>query len=643
MPDTRKFARKALRDNDDPRLFNAERQNLTYVKRIQDRHLVQIIKAYKHGDVGNIILPLAKTNLGAYLRDPSYKASEQSHQGIEVHPFWEQMLGVSRALHKILDYEAVDSTRNEVLYGYHFDLKPANVLIENSGVFVISDFGQAYFRKLSEATSSKVRGMGGTESYAPPEIDDPAMLQNRRYDIWSLGCILLEICTFVVRGYPGVLELDAARITTTANGNMTDDRFFVRSESEQWELKPQIRDWMQNLPTVVHSHSAKRYIQRILSLVVGMLQVDVRQRLTSKDVCLTLSDILSNRHSGVAGENIPVFPKFEPRVDEAEIGKRAIARINRIMYNAVGYWNPGPLRLVQRKGSLVLLTWENDSWTRTFMGEVSHLKVVPRYALRDDAHHRYNDASLYICSGPGAQGAAKILNEKFWSESIDDTLLLQEALLGQKVVQNLNLQEALPSLYSDRSQKIQRKLFGSRSHESSLPSERAKTVQLWTECLISDAASPDPSLTKGPTHRTLRYGPSPPRIAIFYSELILIIKLAKNIRVVASPSNVESSCSISFGPTDRSADPRFFGLILRKAEGEISPGIPISRKVLEWEEEYRSLEFDSLLLVFNCLEDSKAFLDAYRRLKFHWSNDQAEFEKRKHDVGPMLGYARNGI
>ena len=223
VPNIRRFARKALRDNDDPRLFNAERQNLTYVKRVQDRHLVQIIKAYKHGDVGNVILPLAKTNLGAYLRDPSYKASEQSQQGIELHPFWEQILGVSRALHKILVQEAPDSTRNEVLYSSHFDLKPANVLIEDSGVFVISEFGQAYFRKLSEATSSKVIGMGGTESYAPAEIDDPAMLRNRRYDIWSLGCILLEICTFVVRGYPGVLELDVARITTTEAGNMTDD------------------------------------------------------------------------------------------------------------------------------------------------------------------------------------------------------------------------------------------------------------------------------------------------------------------------------------------------------------------------------------------------------------------------------------
>ena len=144
------------------------------------------------------------------------------------------------------------------------------------------------------------------------------------------------------------------------------------------------------------------------------------------------------------------------------------------------------------------------------MGEASHLKVVPRYALcDDDAHHRYNDASLYICSGPGAQGAAKVLNEEFWSESIDDILLLQEAPLGQKVVQNLNLQGALPSLYSDR-----RKLFGSRSHEIGLPSERAKTIQLWAKCLISDAASPDPSFTKGSTPRTLHYGPLPRRIAI---------------------------------------------------------------------------------------------------------------------------------
>ncbi len=71
----------------------------------------------------------------------------------------------------------------------HRDLKPQNILISETGVIKICDFGFA--RKMSQATVC-LTSMKGTPLYLAPEI-----LENRAYtgkvDIWSLGVIIYEL------------------------------------------------------------------------------------------------------------------------------------------------------------------------------------------------------------------------------------------------------------------------------------------------------------------------------------------------------------------------------------------------------------------------------------------------------------------
>ncbi|KAF2234855.1 hypothetical protein EV356DRAFT_501121, partial [Viridothelium virens] len=146
------------------------------------------------------------------------------------------MLALARALHKVLHFESPTSTREPSFFGYHLDLKPANILVEESDDLVLTDFGQATFKQVVGSTSSKVAGRGGTEAYAPPEIDDKEARQSRRYDIWSFGGILLEACGFAVGGCEGVLHLDQLRSKKHPDNNSTDDRFFRRKNSNSYEL-----------------------------------------------------------------------------------------------------------------------------------------------------------------------------------------------------------------------------------------------------------------------------------------------------------------------------------------------------------------------------------------------------------------------
>ncbi len=71
----------------------------------------------------------------------------------------------------------------------HRDIKPANILADRNNVMKIGDFG------ITEKMIKTYLSHGGcTEVYASPEILDGSGKANESGDIWSLGCVLYEIC-----------------------------------------------------------------------------------------------------------------------------------------------------------------------------------------------------------------------------------------------------------------------------------------------------------------------------------------------------------------------------------------------------------------------------------------------------------------
>ncbi|KAG8533413.1 uncharacterized protein KY384_002196 [Bacidia gigantensis] len=81
----------------------------------------------------------------------------------------------------------------------HRDLKTKNILIHDGRV-LICDFGSAYDFEPSDRKESTEGGQAGTRKYKAPEVlDDLGLTHNSKVDIFSLGCIFLEIHT-VLRG-----------------------------------------------------------------------------------------------------------------------------------------------------------------------------------------------------------------------------------------------------------------------------------------------------------------------------------------------------------------------------------------------------------------------------------------------------------
>ena len=72
----------------------------------------------------------------------------------------------------------------------HLDIKPSNILVFNNNILKITDFGiskQLNFAMVTQATRCSM-------AYAAPEI-----FENNKFhlepDIWSLGCVLYQLCT----------------------------------------------------------------------------------------------------------------------------------------------------------------------------------------------------------------------------------------------------------------------------------------------------------------------------------------------------------------------------------------------------------------------------------------------------------------
>jgi len=115
-------------------------------------------------------------------------------------------------------WEVVQQVGNALTYLHgkgilHQDIKPDNVLIEEDGTYLLSDFGisnrlRSTLRKSTGATHSM------TTAYAPPERFEDRPKTTEKGDIFSLGVMIYELATGDVPwvGHGGVALLNGAKV-----------------------------------------------------------------------------------------------------------------------------------------------------------------------------------------------------------------------------------------------------------------------------------------------------------------------------------------------------------------------------------------------------------------------------------------------
>jgi serine/threonine protein kinase len=326
--------------------FDDEANNLQTVTGLQSDYIVKLIKTYKHGDRFNIIFRKEKSDLDHFLRDESWQdQAELLRKGpLESCAIWQHALGITVALGQIScipDPMASSNpdTREKVLNGFHFDLKPANILVSDLS-WLITDFGIARFQQADDGATSRVLSMGGTDSYAPPEMLRVTEKFSRRYDVWSLGCILLEVTAYAVGGRKALLELDAAR--RSGGRHLGDNRFYSQTfhPGIPYQVKPAITTFMSSLK---HREKASGeisggFLQAVLELITKMLQPLVEHRIEIQKVVPELKRIVASHSQQIPGTPRRLYAEPDPNLNEIDTTPDALRsmKVFHLTYDASG-------------------------------------------------------------------------------------------------------------------------------------------------------------------------------------------------------------------------------------------------------------------------------------------------------------------
>lgn len=140
-----------------------------------------------------------------------------------------------------VDTEKQDGSHfRQQLFGRHGGIKPENVLLfrdssykHDRGVLKISDFGLTEFTNRRSQCYKKNNQVAHSLTYRPPECDLEGAVVGPSYDIWTLGCLYLELITWQLGGWSMLQSFQNKRwLQDPMRHNMPTDTFFeiVRCE-----------------------------------------------------------------------------------------------------------------------------------------------------------------------------------------------------------------------------------------------------------------------------------------------------------------------------------------------------------------------------------------------------------------------------
>lgn len=168
-----------------------------------------------------------------------------------------QLAGLASALVNLHNFKHSKSESDSYRHG---DLKPENILLfgnkhANLSIWKLADLGLAKYH--IAATQDRnfyptSKTGGGTISYQPPESvsSDPCAPTSRLYDIWSMGCIILQLLTWLLYGTGKINDLTENTKSVFTHGK--ESSYWTASWSEKRGFKnvdihPVIKKHMQQM------------------------------------------------------------------------------------------------------------------------------------------------------------------------------------------------------------------------------------------------------------------------------------------------------------------------------------------------------------------------------------------------------------
>ncbi|XP_057590985.1 cyclin-dependent kinase-like 3 isoform X1 [Hippopotamus amphibius kiboko] len=158
----------------------------------------------------------------------------------------------------------------------HRDIKPENILVSQSGITKLCDFG---FARTLAAPGDVYTDYVATRWYRAPELVLKDTSYGKPVDIWALGCMIIEMATG--NPYlPSSSDLDLLHKIVLKVGNLTPHLQNIFSKSPIFSGVV--------LPQVQHPKNARKKYPKLNGLLADIvhacLQIDPAERISSTDL-----------------------------------------------------------------------------------------------------------------------------------------------------------------------------------------------------------------------------------------------------------------------------------------------------------------------------------------------------------------------
>ncbi len=321
-----------------------------------------------------MLFPYAQCNLRQYMRERKFRDRKE-----DILWFLEQLQGLASALKRIHDLTIEDDLAEpstpmlqpaspvfpeERRAGWHHDLKPENILFfwhtdPPRGDFRISDWGSGKvntYRSGSINTPSST----GTPTYEPPEVIVEGRTL-RQDNVWSLGCVFLELLVWALVDYETVKKLKEERFgrrdLSSANSrddSREDDAFWQRTASQRIVLRKAVLECISYLEDRIQRLQRLKSFKAVVDLIKTMLNVNRETRIEAINVEDTLSRICLRTRmefedsDPAATENDPAIPRLSLKAPDNP--PRAKRLKTRSASSAYGPFVSSPLDMYSERG-----------------------------------------------------------------------------------------------------------------------------------------------------------------------------------------------------------------------------------------------------------------------------------------------------
>ncbi|MCJ1475517.1 hypothetical protein MMC13_004180 [Lambiella insularis] len=248
-----------------------------------------------------MLLPYANCNLREYMKKHLFGPPKKENT------LWllSQFHGLAEALRcvHILTEPPEQTTSAGLAAGrpkrrsaWHHDVKPENILAffdkPSDCTFKLADFGSGKVSQLrSGLLSLNTRSPSGTLTYEAPDATVNGGAISRKYDIWSLGCVFLELLNWAIYDYEAVErftdERDARRFPDSKTDIIYDDGFWFMKDGSPPLRRQAVEENIHRLRDNIPKQPGEPFIG-VLDLVDKMLDTNPESRI----IALHLSDTL---------------------------------------------------------------------------------------------------------------------------------------------------------------------------------------------------------------------------------------------------------------------------------------------------------------------------------------------------------------